>query len=185
MAAAGGDEIRDGSRPIAVVAEVTASPRGGSKAVGGLRHSDGRIRSRLSRPLQGCPAPDLCLRLHLDWQRCKDDVVRVRATRHSAHPVELVERQRVARSPSDHVIGAGRVAADPEAAYSLAPYIERKAAAEYIDAADALADHRILRRAEGCEASGRSVPLAFLRLVAVGDVGLDRIASLPPGCTAE
>jgi hypothetical protein len=81
----------------------------------------------------------------------KNDIVRVpRSARHSADPrSELVEPQRVARSPSDHVIGAGRVAADPEAAHSLAPLcIERKAAAEDIDAADAIADQRIAGRAE-------------------------------------
>ena len=110
----------------------------------------------------------------------KNDVVRVRsisrtrlATRENRSNAEIV-----ARPPSNHVIGAGHVAADPEAAHSHAALIERKAPAEHIDAADALADHRILRRAEGCGVDWRRITRAHPRLVAISDVGLDRIAVL-------
>ena len=115
-----------------------------------------------------CAVPDVfgrvgkrarATRLVRIWLNVKNDVVRVRGTRHSGDRSELVEPQRVARSPSNHVIGAGRVAAYSHAADSDATFIEREAAAEYIDAADALADQRIARRAEA-RTAGRSVPLA-------------------------
>ena len=126
----------------------------------------------------------------------KIDVVRMSPVKtspeHAGHPADPDPNSEpsVARFPADHMIGARGVAADPEAAHSHAPYIERKAAAEYIDAADALADHRILGRAEGCGASWGRVSWPQAQLIAVGDVGLDRIAGmqpkrLPPGCTAE
>jgi len=45
----------------------------------------------------------------------KDDVVRMRrVSRHAAHSLELIQPESVARSPGDHVVSAGRVAAHAE-----------------------------------------------------------------------
>ncbi len=56
----------------------------------------------------------------------------------------------MANLPSDHVIGAGLVATDADAAHSLATFVQSEPAAEDIYAADYLTDHRIGGRAIGC-----------------------------------
>ena len=56
------------------------------------------------------------------------------------------------------MVGAGCVAADTQPAYFVPPEIKPEAAAEYIHAADAQADHRVIRRAEGRGVNGLPVP---------------------------
>jgi hypothetical protein len=134
-----------------------------------------------------CAVPDVfgrvgkrarATRLVRIWLNVKNDVVRVRGTRHSGDRSELVEPQRVARSPSNHVIGAGRVAAYSHAADSDATFIEREAAAEYMmpptrwPTSGSLVVPKLepLAGAFPCPPGG----------VAVGDIGIDRIAGLQP-----
>src|SRR5215831_10137274 len=58
----------------------------------------------------------------------------------------VVELESVSRAPGDVVVGAGRVAADADGSDEDAlRVVEGEAAAKDIDAADAAADHRVLR----------------------------------------
>src|SRR5262249_27616972 len=59
----------------------------------------------------------------------------------------------VARAPRNGMISAGRIAREANASYSLRPFIciQRKTTAKGDRAADAMADHRIIFRAECCE----------------------------------
>src|SRR5512133_4267369 len=65
----------------------------------------------------------------------------------------VIEIERVADAPGDVVIGAGRVAADAEAADEARIIVKREAAAERHDAADAPAENGIGWRAEFFDAA--------------------------------
>ena len=149
---------------------------GGAVVVGGLLKQVGVSESARADSRSA-------VRVQLDVE---DHVVRMRSIsrkhrRHSGDSgSELVEAQCVARAPSDHVISAGGVPTDPEAADFHAIHVDAEAAAEHVDAADALANHRILSRAEGCGVNWGRINRAQPRLVAVGDVGIHRIAVLQP-----
>src|SRR5207244_12016277 len=86
--------------------------------------------------------------------------------------LQVVETEVVARPPGDHVIGAGRVAAHAETADDLVAGtdldVEAQAAAEHVHAADAPADHGVVRLAVA-GGVGRG---------AVGGLGVHRIAVL-------
>ncbi len=78
----------------------------------------------------------------------EDDVVGMGRIRNALDALQLIEPESISDPPRHHVIGAGGVAADADAADFDSVAVEREAAAEHIHAADALADHRIVRRAE-------------------------------------
>src|SRR5262245_16757248 len=78
------------------------------------------------------------------WRDVINDVVRPRgvAADASRHVIEI---QRVPRPPGDVVIGARRVAAHADwAPQGGRPVGPRQPAAEHVDAADALAHHRVV-----------------------------------------
>jgi hypothetical protein len=162
--------------------DAPSHPREGTLTVSwsgpGAGSKDREICSRSDVRIRTCPGTAIAARVRRDVE---NDVVRMRTiccecgcwATHSHQPIQL---EIVARSPCHKVIGTRRVAAHSEATLSHAIYIEREASTENIDPADALADHRILGRAE-TRTAGRSAPLAPGG-VAVGDIGLDRIAGL-------
>ena len=105
------------------------------------------------------------------------------AARHAAHALcstagtlgaaslldaaQVIQAQTLANAPRDHVIGAGRIAADAQPAdHFLARGEQWQAAAEHVDAADLVTDHRIVGFAE------------IARRSLIGDAGVDRIAVL-------
>src|SRR5580704_7153145 len=58
---------------------------------------------------------------------------------------QVVQTEVVADTPGDGVVGAGGVTADPDSANDfLAGSVECQTSAEHVDAADLVADHRIL-----------------------------------------
>src|SRR5579883_863224 len=96
-----------------------------------------------------------------------DDIVDdiVRAVVHAGRNVVQLEIR--ARNPGNDVIRARRIAADSNASNDLTRrVIQRKSAAEHIDAADLSADHRIARR-----------PIRR-RIAAVGNKSVYRVAFL-------
>jgi hypothetical protein len=96
----------------------------------------------------------------------EDDVVR--SLRIAAHAGgDIIQLQQVPGPPGDVVVRAGAVAADADGSDQLAfGVVEAEAAAEYVDPADPVADHRI-------------VCLAELRgIAAVGDLGIHGVAEL-------
>jgi hypothetical protein len=110
--------------------------------------SDGQTRWRSDRrPLPvgrlACATGAVGVRPYVEY-----DVVRMGRICHAFNASELIETEGISDPPSDHVIGAGSVTADADAAYFDAVPIKRKTAAEYVHTADALANHGIVRRAE-------------------------------------
>src|SRR5205085_9580696 len=78
----------------------------------------------------------------------ENDVVRVGGVGDALDSIQRIEPQGIPHPPGHHVVRAGRVAADPEASDLDAGSIKCKASAEHVYATDALADHRIIFRAE-------------------------------------
>jgi len=120
------------------------------------------------------------VRLYVEY-----DVVRVGRIRHPFNALELIEPECISDPPRHHVVGAGGVTADADATHFDAAPVKRKTAAEYVHAADALANHGIIRRAER-STTGRALVEAGLAnaggtgrwTVAVSDRCIDRIAVL-------
>src|SRR5262249_48165841 len=88
-----------------------------------------------------------------DASRCvdiEDDVVRASCIGgNSTDSREMIEAQILPDTPGDVVIRARRIAADADAADDpLAGRVQRKPAAEHVDAADLPAVHRIAAGAE-------------------------------------
>lgn len=88
----------------------------------------------------------------------------------------------MARSPGDHMVGAGRVATDAEPADFLpALVVQGQAAAEHIDSADWSSDHRIVDGAEG----GVNVLVGSRAVrIVISIERIDRIAELKAEQTA-
>src|ERR1700688_4354969 len=82
------------------------------------------------------------------------DVVGVSRIRHSLDALELIEAKGTSYSPRDHVVGAGGVTADTDPTHLDPVPVKRKPAAEDVHAADALANHGIVRRAERSATGG-------------------------------
>jgi len=79
----------------------------------------------------------------------KDNIVRTaRIAANARYSVEGIEAESTANSPSDHMIGARRVAADAEPAHFCSVLIKRKPSAKDIYPANSRTDHRIVLRAE-------------------------------------
>lgn len=133
---------------------------------GGQRCRDRRRRSRARRV---APAARAHTR-HLSSLRrdVVDDVVGTgRITADAGRHV--VQTQGVAGPPRDVVVGARRVAADADPADKLpCRVVQPEAAAKHVDAADAAANHRVIRLPR------------VRRVAAVGDEGVDRVALLKP-----
>lgn len=88
-----------------------------------------------------------------------------------------VEVQIIAKVPRDHVIGAGCVATDADAAHSPDTVVQSEPAAEDIYAADYLTDHWIGGRAIGCGVEGAYVSAgAGVNPIPISSRGGDRIA---------
>jgi hypothetical protein len=68
--------------------------------------------------------------------------VRIDAARHAAKP------ERGSHPPTDIVVGAGGVAGDADGAHFPTVVVEGEPAAEDVDPADPVADHRVLVRPE-------------------------------------
>src|SRR6202047_5596180 len=90
------------------------------------------------------------VRLYVEY-----DVVRVGGIRHPFNALEFIEPEGIPDPPRNHVVGAGGVTADADATHFDAAPVKRKTAAEYVHAADALANHGIGWRAER-RAAGRA-----------------------------
>src|ERR1700737_4779132 len=82
------------------------------------------------------------------WLYVEYDVVRVGRIRHTFNALELIKPEGISDSPRGHVVGAGSVTADADSPDFDPVPIKRKAAAEHVHAADALANHGIVWRAE-------------------------------------
>src|SRR6202140_4215437 len=85
-----------------------------------------------------CATRAVGVRLYVEY-----DVVRVSRIRHSFNALELIEPECTSDPPRHHVVGAGGVTADADAPHFDAAPVKRKTAAEYVHAADALANHGI------------------------------------------
>src|SRR6266702_6643610 len=109
------------------MAEAASAVADAALAVGGLTRTPGAISVR---------------------RDVEDDVVGMGRIGHTLDALQLVEAESISHPPRHHVIRAGGVAADAHAADLGSVAVERQPAAEDIHAADALADHRIVRRAE-------------------------------------
>ena len=98
----------------------------------------------------------------------KNNVVRtVPVAGNRKRSCQMIQLQKVPHTPGDEMIGARRVAAQPEAANDFLPRgVKRKSAAEYINAADLIANQRIIRCPE------------IRRRAVVGSSGVDWIAQL-------
>src|ERR1700674_6009862 len=97
-----------------------------------------------------CTAGAVSVRLYVEY-----DVVRVGRIRHPVNALELIETEGISDPPRHHWVGAGGVTADADATHFDAAPVKRKTAAEYVHAADALANHGIGWRAER-RAAGRA-----------------------------
>ena len=111
----------------------------------------------------------------------EDDVVRTGSVaRHTVR--NEIEREVVAQLPGDHVVAAGRVAADSDAPHAAAVLIvERQAAAEDVDPSDAASHHRIGRGPERlaiatiCDVSAHGIAVLEPEEAASGLHGLPEI----------
>ena len=99
----------------------------------------------------------VCVRLDVE-----DDVVGVSRIGHALDALELIETEGVSEPPRHHVVSAGGVAADTDAADFGPVPVEREAAAEHVHAADALADHGIVWRPNDEPLDGPGLKLAWL-----------------------
>src|ERR1700732_561662 len=64
---------------------------------------------------------------------------------------QVVESKGVANTPGNHVVGAGRIAANADAAdLDATTCIECQPTAEDVYSADTIADHRVVPRSEQC-----------------------------------
>lgn len=115
----------------------------------------------------------------------KNDVVRaLRISAHARNAVELIEAQRIADSPCDHVVRTGCISAHAEAAYSDAVAIEGEAAPEHIHPARTLANHGVIWRPEILGVArhllkvGIAEPRGVVRSVAIGDLSIHWVAVL-------
>ena len=127
-----------------------------------------------------CAAGAVSVRFYVEY-----DVVRVGRIRHPFNALELIEPEGISDPPRDHVVGAGGVTADADATHFDPVPIKRKAAAEDVHTADALADHGIVWRAERRTTGGALVEARLAnpvvvgrRTVAISDSRVDRIAVL-------
>src|SRR5262245_32305702 len=64
---------------------------------------------------------------------------------------QVIEPEVLSHSPGDHVIRAGRVAADSQSTQkNFVRAVETNATAEHVDPADSLVFHRIVHGSKGC-----------------------------------
>src|ERR1700730_15060641 len=110
------------------------------------------------------------VRLYVEY-----DVVRVGRICHPFYALELIEPEGTSDPPRNHVVRAGGITADTDATHLDPVAVKRKTAAEDVHAADALANHGIVRRAERGTAGGALVETDLAhagnerRMIAISD----------------